>query len=139
MTSQTQSFTLSNSIDVAPSLVYRAFTDAEAWCEWCVEEAQVDPRPGGKLHIYTEGYHAYGEFKELEPDKIVEFTWDGDNEPPTIIRVSLVEGDGNTNINFQVTILDSEENQSDFADELEKIWARALRNLKTVLETGREK
>ena len=134
MPSQTQRFTISDTIHVAPVQVYRAFTDANAWCEWCVEEAQIDPRPGGKLHIYTEGYHAYGEFRELEPDKMVAFTWDGDNEPPTIIRISLEKENGNTSMNFQVTGLGSEEAWNVFADELEKIWARALRNLKSVLE-----
>lgn len=92
----------------------------------------------GKLHIYTEGYHAYGEFRELEVDKTVVFTWDGDNEPPTIIRVSLEEETGNTNMNFQVIGLGPEEAWNIFADELEKIWARALRNLKSVLEDKQE-
>lgn len=134
MSSRTQSFTISDTIHVAPSHVYRFFTDADAWCMWCVEEAQIDPRAGGKLHIYTEGYHAYGKFKELEPDKTVIFTWDGDNEPPTLIKVSLQEETGDTIINFQVNGLGSEEAWNVFADELEKIWTHALRNLKRVLE-----
>ena len=139
MLSQTQTFTLSDTIHVAPSRVYWAFTAADAWCEWCVEEAQTDPRPGGKLHIYTEGYHAYGEFTELEQDKTVAFIWNGDNEPPTLIRVSLEKQGENTLMNFQVTGLSYENAWDKFADELEKIWARALRNLKNVLENKQEK
>jgi uncharacterized protein YndB with AHSA1/START domain len=139
MTSQSQTITIIDTIHVAPSQVYRAFTDAETWCEWCVEEAQTNPRPGGKLHIYTDGYHAYGEFRELEPDTVVEFTWNGDNEPPTLIRVSLEEEKGSTNMNFQVTGLGTDKAWNEIAGELEKIWARALRYLKTVLETELEK
>ena len=118
--------------------MYRAFTNSDAWCEWCVEEAQTDPQPGGKLHIYTEDYHAYGEFRKLEPNKTVVFTWDGDNEPPTIIRVSLAEEAGKTNMDFQVTGLGSEDAWNEIADELEKIWAHALKNLKSVLENKQE-
>ena len=118
--------------------MYRAFTNSDAWCEWCVEEAQTDPQPGGKLHIYTEDYHAYGEFRKLEPNKTVVFIRDGDNEPPTIIRVSLAEEAGKTNMDFQVTGLGSEDAWNEIADELEKIWAHALKNLKSVLENKQE-
>ena len=138
MQSKEQTFTITDTIEVPPPQVYRAFTDADAWVEWCVEEAQTDPQPGGKLHIYTPGYHAYGEFKELEPDKVVEFTWDGDNEPPTMIRVSLEDENGHTNMNFQVTGLGSYEAWDEISGELEQIWSRALRNLKSVLETEKE-
>ena len=139
MISKTQTFTISDTIRATPSRVFWAFTDAGAWCEWCVEEAQTDPRPGGKLHISTEGYHAYGEFTELEQDRMIAFTWDGDNEPPTIIRVSLEEENGNTKMNFQVTGLGSQGAWIEFANELEKIWAHALKNLKAVLEGKQDK
>lgn len=63
-----QEITLTQTIRTSSSRVYAAFTIPEGWCAWCCEQGECDPRPGGKLHIYTEGYHAYGEFKELEPD-----------------------------------------------------------------------
>jgi hypothetical protein len=42
-------------------------------------------------------------------------------------------------MNFQVTGLGTDKAWNEIAGELEKIWARALRNLKTVLETELEK
>jgi len=93
---------------------------------------------GGKLHIHTEGYNAYGEFTELEQDRTVAFTWDGDGEPPTLIRVSLDRQDDGTVIAFQVTGLCSEQEWAGFADTLERIWGRVLNNLKAVLETKPE-
>jgi hypothetical protein len=38
---------------------------------WCCEKAEAEARIGGKLHIYTDGYNAYGEFICLEENKAV--------------------------------------------------------------------
>jgi uncharacterized protein YndB with AHSA1/START domain len=78
MVSQTQEMTLARTIRTSPARVYAAFTDAEGWCDWCCETAECEATIGGKLHIYTEGYNAYGEFTELEPDRTASFTWNGD-------------------------------------------------------------
>jgi len=136
--SQTQEITITRTILASPARVYAAFTRADGWCAWCCEQAESDAHVGGKLHIYTEGYNAYGEFTELEQDKTVAFTWDGDQEPPTLIRVSLDKQDGGTIVTFQVTGLCSEQEWAGIADTLERIWGRVLNNLKAVLETQLE-
>lgn len=135
MTAKTQEITITQAILASPSQVYAAFTTAEGWCAWCCEQAKADAQVGGKLHIYTDGYNAYGEYKVLESNKSVTFTWDGDKEPPTLIQVSLDEQDTQTRMIFQVTVLGSEQDYPGFAEFLERIWGRALNNLKTVLET----
>jgi uncharacterized protein YndB with AHSA1/START domain len=135
MTAQTQEITLTRTIQASPSRVYAAFTCADGWCEWCCERAEADPRVGGKLHIYTEGYNAYGEFTALEQDKAVTFTWDGDGEPPTLIHVLLDKLDSSTMMTFRVTSLGSEQDWAGFAGTLERIWDRVLNNLKAVLES----
>ncbi len=86
MTTQTQEFALTRTILASPSQIYMAFTRAEGWCEWCCEKAETDVHVGGKLHIYTEGYNAYGEFTLLEQDRTVAFTWNGDKEPPMLLN-----------------------------------------------------
>ncbi|MBN1135598.1 MAG: SRPBCC domain-containing protein [Anaerolineae bacterium] len=135
MTSQAREIVISRTILTSPARVYAAFTCAEGWCGWCCERAECDARVGGKLHIYTEGYNAYGEFRELEQDRSVAFTWDGDGEPPTLIHVSLDGDNDSTVMTFQVTGLCSEQEWAGLADSLERTWTRVLNNLKAVLET----
>ena len=134
MTSIANEIKLTRVIQVPPYRVYAAFTRAEGWCEWCCEKAEADSSIGGRLHIYTEGYNAYGEFTDLERDKLIAFTWDGDEEPPTHIRIMLNEQDDSTLMTFKVAILDAEKDRGYFADFLKRTWGRALDNLKTVLE-----
>jgi uncharacterized protein YndB with AHSA1/START domain len=136
MTAWTQQITLTRTIMASPSQLYVAFTTAAGWCAWCCEEAEADARVGGRLHVYTEGYNAYGEFTVLEPGRAVSFTWDGDGEPPTLIEVSLDRQDDTTSVTFGVKGLGSEQEWADIADFLERTWGRALDNLKAVLEAG---
>lgn len=135
---QTQEFTLSQTIHASPPRVYAAFTRAAGWCAWCCAKAETHAHIGGKLHIYTEGYNAYGEFTALEQDRIVAFTWNGDAEPPTLIYVSIDEQDTGTLVTFKVTGLGSEQDWAGIADFLERTWGRALSNLKAVLEAKPE-
>jgi uncharacterized protein YndB with AHSA1/START domain len=135
---QTQEITLTQTILASPSQVYAAFTRAADWCEWCCEKAETNACVGGKLHIYTEGYNAYGEFTILERDRIVAFTWNGDGEPPTLIRVLLDGQDNSTIVTFKVTGLGCEKDWANIADFLERTWGRALNNLKAVLEAKPE-
>ena len=138
MIAETKDITLTRTILASPSRVYAAFTQAVGWCEWCCEKAETDPQVGGKLHIYTEGYNAYGEFTELEQDGTVAFTWDGDKEPLTLIQVSIDERDNGTVVTFKVTGLGSQPDWASFGDFLERTWGRALDNLKAVLEAESE-
>lgn len=138
MAPQTQEIVITRTILTSSVRIYAAFTRAEGWCAWCCEKAEADARIGGRLHIYTEGYNAYGEFTELEQARTVAFTWDGDGEPPTLIRVTLEEQEGSTVMTFKVTGLGSEEDWAGIADFLERTWGRVLNNLKAVLEAGPE-
>ena len=138
MTSLANEIRLTRTIQAPSSRVYAAFTRAEGWCEWCCEKAEADASIEGRLHIYTEGYNAYGEFTELERDKLIAFTWDGDGEPPTHIHVMLNRQDDSTLMTFKVAILDAEKDWGSFADFLERTWGRALDNLKIVLECNPE-
>ena len=138
MKPKAQQIVMTRTILAAQAQVYAALTRAQGWCAWCCEQAECDARVGGKLHIYTEGYNAYGQFTEMEEDRSVAFTWDGDQEPPTLIHVSLDGQDDGTVMTFQVTGLCSEQEWAGFADTLERIWGRVLNNLKEVLETNPE-
>jgi uncharacterized protein YndB with AHSA1/START domain len=134
MPDQAQELILTQTIHASASRVYAAFTTAEGWCSWCCEHAECAPHPGGRLHISTEGYHAYGIFKEVETDRTVTFTWDGDKEPPMLIQVTLEEHADRTLLTFQVSGLCTSTEWEGIAGTLERIWQRVLGNLREVLE-----
>jgi len=134
MNTESQEIIISRSIRSSPSQIYRAFTTAEGWCAWCCETAECEPVIGGKLHIYTEGYNAYGEFTELDKDRLAAFTWCGDREPPMQIQVVLEGIDNSTQLTFKVQVLGTEQEYAEIADFLERIWGHVLDNLKAVLE-----
>jgi len=131
---QIQEVTLTRAIFSSSARVYAAFTSAEGWCEWCCEQAEVEAKIGGKLHIFTDGYNAYGEYTILDPDRAIAFTWDGDGEPPTLVHVSLKEQEHHTEMVFKITGLESSQDWAEFAAFLERTWGHALDNLKAVLE-----
>ena len=140
MPTKSQDIILTRTIFASPAQVYTAFTRAEGWCMWCCEKAEVKTRIGGKLHIYTDGYNAYGEFTFLEENKAVAFTWNGDKEPPTQIYVGIDPQADHTLLTFKVTAEDPEGwigpegSWTSFPEFLEQIWGHALDNLKSVLE-----
>lgn len=129
-----QEITLIRTILVPPSQAYAAFSTAEGWCAWCCETAEVDARVGGRYHIFTQGYHARGEFTHLEPERTLAFTWDGDKEPPMVVRVELTGQGQGTLLAFTVTVLGSLDAWPGFLDFLGRTWGRVLDNLKAVLE-----
>ena len=134
MTTLSQEICLTRTIHAQPEAVFAAFTSADGWCDWCAEKASADARVGGKLHVYTQGYNAYGEFTELAPNRTAIFTWNGDKEPPMRIQVWLDTVEESTVLTFKVTGLCPEPDWQAFAPELERIWGRVLNNLKNVLE-----
>jgi uncharacterized protein YndB with AHSA1/START domain len=131
---QAQEFAIHQTIHASASRVYTAFTTAEGWRSWCCEQAECDPYPGGKLHIYTEGYHAYGVFRELEVDRTAVFSWDGDSEPSMLIQIKLDEQTDRTQLTFLVRGLCSKPAWDGIATTIEGIWRRVLKHLKDVLE-----
>lgn len=134
MPPHTQQVSLSRTIHASPSQVYAAFTTPEGWVSWCSETAEAETVLGGKLHIYTQGYHAYGEFTRLEPGKAVSFTFNGDGEPPTLITILIHPQEGSCTMTFTVSGNWSEQNHPGFNAFLERTWGRVLDNLKSVLE-----
>ena len=103
-----QSVQLHQAFSVVPAGVFNAFTSAAAWCRWCCDEAQVDPRPGGQLVVNTPGYEARGEFTGWEPHRHRAFTCHGTGEPPTQIDITVVFRDGATHMVFRVCNLGEE-------------------------------
>jgi uncharacterized protein YndB with AHSA1/START domain len=129
-----QEITITRTILASPTQVYAAFTTACGWVSWCCETAEAEAVLGGKLHIYTQGYNASGQFTRLEQDKAVAFTFNGDAEPPTLITVLIEQQGEGCEMTFTVSGDWSEQDQPGFNPFLERTWGRVLDNLKAVLE-----
>ena len=99
------------------------------------ETAEAEAVLGGKLHIYTQGYNAYGEFTRLEQDRAVAFTFNGDAEPPALITVLIEKQGEGCGMTFTVSGDWSEQDHPGFNAFLERTWGRVLDNLKAVLES----
>lgn len=141
MSPETQEIIITRTIAAPAARLYAAFTSAAGWCTWCCEQAEVEAQIGGNLHIYTDGYNAYGKFTILEENQAVAFTWDGDKEPPSWIHVWIEPQADQTLLTFKVIAENPagwtgpEEKWNCFAEFLEYIWGHTLDNLKFVLET----
>jgi uncharacterized protein YndB with AHSA1/START domain len=117
-------------IDVVPSMVFNALTDAAQMERWVGSKGSIDPRPGGRIDF---GW-GMGPVKILEivPDKKLSYSWRWEGEPETITTWTF-EGSGGTT---RVTIV-----QSGFAPDRSNEdyyigWSKFAERLKTMLEEG---
>jgi uncharacterized protein YndB with AHSA1/START domain len=127
------------SVGASPSLVYRAFTNATALREWLCDTASVDPRPGGRFFIaWNNGYYASGEYSKVQPDKEVQFIWQGRDDPgPTKVRM-LIEALDNGMCTVTLEHFDLANNH-EWASALNQIdhgWKNGLTNLVSTLDAG---
>jgi uncharacterized protein YndB with AHSA1/START domain len=85
-------------IEASPETVFDHFVDAEKMLRWMGVDGTLDARPGGVFKIeVTPGWIATGAFTEVDPPRLVAFTWgwEGGPVPPgsSLVRVTL-EPDG---------------------------------------------
>jgi len=125
-------------IAAPPAQVFRAFTNASAMCEWLCDMATLEPQPGGRIYIKWSGsYYAAGEFLQVEPERLVTFTWQGRAEPkPTQVTVNIRPAQKGTRLRLVHRSLGRTAAWDQIAAEYEKGWLSSLENLAHVLEHG---
>jgi uncharacterized protein YndB with AHSA1/START domain len=127
-------------IKVAANLTqaYAAFTHPATLSHWLSNGAQAEAHPGGRIYLWWEnGYYASGEFTTLEPEKKIEFTWLGRDDPgKTLVQVELAEEEDLTSVILVHLGLGDSKKWAKTAKVFTKSWKRSLENLKSVLETG---
>jgi uncharacterized protein YndB with AHSA1/START domain len=67
-------------IPLPTTMIHRAFVDSDILDQWMCEEAEVEPRVGGKYEVAFDdppGYRSRGVIDTLTPDVDVGFTWQG--------------------------------------------------------------
>ncbi len=128
----------SETIAAKPADVYRAFTNTGMIRQWLCNNSQVDAKAGGRLYLHwQQGYYASGEFTELEPEKVVAFTWQGRGETAVSnVHVSLSGSNGTTHVDLTHKNVGTDDSWVQTRRELQQGWKTGLTNLKAVLETG---
>lgn len=88
-------------IAATPDEVFTYLTDPEKYTRWKGQQAELDPRPGGRYRVRMGPEAvALGEYVEVEPPSRVVFTWgwEGSGDVPpgsTTVEITLrADGDG---------------------------------------------
>ncbi len=125
-------------IAAPPAQVFRAFTNASAMCEWLCDMATLEPHPGGRIYIKWSGaYYTTGQFLQVEPDRLLTFTWQGRAEPrATQVTVNIRPVKKGTRLRLGHRGLGRAAAWDQIAAEYEKGWLSSLANLVHVLEHG---
>lgn len=63
-------------IQAAPAVVFRYFTDSDRWASWWGKGSTIDPRAGGPVRIvHPNGVEITGEITAIEPPSRIAFTY----------------------------------------------------------------
>ncbi|MBN2550364.1 MAG: SRPBCC domain-containing protein [Anaerolineales bacterium] len=135
-----QSLKFEQFIQVPPSMVYHAFTNATALREWLCSLATVQPRSGGRLYlIWNNGYTMAGEYISLHPDQEILFLWRGRGDPgASQVRLTLEAKDNGTLVSLVHEGIGEGEDWQKAVKEIQDGWKKGLENLTSTLETGED-
>ena len=128
-------------INVSGDQIYRAFTSATGLREWLCDIATTNPVKGGRIFMAWErGYFASGTFTNLIPDKLVSFSWIGRAEPAwTQVDIEIVDlGTEGTRVVLEHSGIGEGELWQNAREEIRKGWEDGLKNLKSIMEDGRD-
>jgi uncharacterized protein YndB with AHSA1/START domain len=129
-------------VPAAPSKVYRAWTDAAQLARWFAPSPdfetvvhELDPREGGSYRIEMKApdgssHVAVGEYRDLEKDARLTFTWrwEGAPMPDTLVTVELLKRGEGTEVVLTHTLFPAEA----MRDEHTKGWTGCLAQLEAL-------
>ena len=92
-------------IQAPARIIYELLTDARRFVEWMAVEAELEPRPGGRVWWrHANGDVCLGRYVELVPHRRIVFTYGWERAeigiPPgsTTVEIELAESDGATSL-----------------------------------------
>ena len=85
-------------LDAAPEEVWEAVSDPGRLCEWLGGEVELEPVPGGELHVrFPDGEERTGFVEEVEPAERLAFWWRRPCEDlSTRVQIELSEHEDGT-------------------------------------------
>ncbi len=117
-------------IDVPVDEVFACLLDPAEVDKWAGGKATIEPVVGGR---YDFGWdHGPSEILELEPDKILAYSWRYPDSPDTVVKWSLRSSRGST----YLTLLHSGFDSDALAEEFRQGWPGFLVEIKRILELG---
>jgi uncharacterized protein YndB with AHSA1/START domain len=77
-------------LDKPPAKVWEALTDPASLARW-LDRADVDLRVGGKfvIHFFDGKETMHGVIRALEPERLLEYSWDETGAPESVVRWTL--------------------------------------------------
>lgn len=118
-------------IEAPPAEVFSALTDPALVNRWCAGESTIEPEVGGR---YDFGWGEQGgpvKILELEPDRVLAYSWNEETAPNTVVRWELAGSKGGTHL----TIVHS--GFGDLrSDGYSAGWIGFLMEIKRVVELG---
>jgi DNA-binding protein HU-beta len=115
-------------IPATPARLYKSLTDAKQLSRWLADEVQSDPREGGQIVIDYDTHEKRGEYRRLIPGVEVGIRWHQFEEPVPIDITGfkldkVAQGTRVRVVDFALP---------EDAAELQSLWARRLKRLKTL-------
>ena len=120
--------------------VWNALTTPDGLTSWWVDEARVDPKPGGLIVVSSEGddgepLEERGVFNKIRPTRVIEIKWDTRSKAPnagTQLEFHIARDGDETRVSLvhRGAALDDEEQR----DAMVKSWRQALKALRSYLE-----
>lgn len=117
-------------IDVPAEEVYASLLDPAQVDKWARGTALIEPVVGGR---YDFGWdHGPTTIVELQPDKVIAYTWRYPNSPDTVVRWNLRDSRGST----YLTLVHSGFDNDKLAEQFRQGWPGFLVEIKRMLELG---
>jgi uncharacterized protein YndB with AHSA1/START domain len=83
--------------------VWRALVDSGELAVWLAARAQLDARVGGDVLFQWDEGTMEGQIRELREPELLEYTWGGENEPPSVVRFELTPDGTGTHLTLTHT------------------------------------
>ena len=131
------SFTQTVFLPVTPDEAFALVTQPERLRRWQTVTARVDLRAGGEYRwTVVPGHHAAGRFTEVEPGRLVAFTWGFEGSEDlapgaSTVTITLEPADGGTNLTLDHAGLDAAQTASHAEG-----WNHFLGRLVALAESG---
>ena len=119
-------------VDVPVDEVFAALLDPAQVDKWTGGKATIEPTVGGRYDFGWDHDHGPAQVLELEPDKVLAYSWRHPDGPDTLVRWSLRSSRGST----YLTLVHSGFDNDQLAEEFRQGWPAYLVEIKRILELG---